>query len=307
MARGAAASAGHSAGDIFPLMWLWILAGLLLGLRWGRAWRHWTGGAGRTPRSPPRPSAAPSWAGSSACSRAGPGPSSDPALSSPRSSRPWPRRGEPSSGTAGSTPGTTWNGWAPARRGPSSCPCRTILHLAGDLPRVQPRVISPSSGEAVLLHDEIGLRLDRGERGAIAILGGPGSGKTTAIRHLREVLPSWAAVGLVDSPASPEVPMAAHAREHLLIFTTPGKKLPQGLAGRLPPGSLEPRRPDRVSAQAALVSMRLGDGPAEDVGRRAPPGGQSRALGDRPRPDGGGPVGHRRPHGLAPGDRAPAR
>ena len=49
-------------------------------------------------------------------------------------------------------------------------------------PRIQPRVISNITGEPVLLHDEIAGLIERGESGAVAIVGGPGSGKTTALR-----------------------------------------------------------------------------------------------------------------------------
>jgi len=63
---------------------------------------------------------------------------------------------------------------------------------------VQPRVISPFSGETLLLEDEIRSLLERGERGLVWLVGGPGSGKTTALRHLVAVLPPEARVTLLD-------------------------------------------------------------------------------------------------------------
>ena len=56
--------------------------------------------------------------------------------------------------------------------------------------RVRPRIISPETGEAIPLEDEIGPLIQAGRPGLIVILGGPGSGKTTALRHLAAILPS---------------------------------------------------------------------------------------------------------------------
>ena len=57
---------------------------------------------------------------------------------------------------------------------------------------VRPRVISPETGEAIRLEDEIGPMIEEGRGGLVVILGGPGSGKTTALRHLDAILPPWA-------------------------------------------------------------------------------------------------------------------
>jgi uncharacterized protein YjbI with pentapeptide repeats/energy-coupling factor transporter ATP-binding protein EcfA2 len=67
---------------------------------------------------------------------------------------------------------------------------------------VRPRVISPETGEAILLEDEIGAMVQAGRCGLVAIAGGPGSGKTTALRHLAAILPPWATgrVCLFDQP-----------------------------------------------------------------------------------------------------------
>jgi uncharacterized protein YjbI with pentapeptide repeats len=57
---------------------------------------------------------------------------------------------------------------------------------------VRPRVISPETGEAIRLDDEIGAMIEDGRGRLVILKGGPGSGKTTALRHLAAVLPPWA-------------------------------------------------------------------------------------------------------------------
>jgi uncharacterized protein YjbI with pentapeptide repeats/energy-coupling factor transporter ATP-binding protein EcfA2 len=57
---------------------------------------------------------------------------------------------------------------------------------------VRPRVISPETGEAIRLDDEIGPMIQEGRGGLIVLLGGSGSGKTTALQHLAAILPPWA-------------------------------------------------------------------------------------------------------------------
>jgi len=63
---------------------------------------------------------------------------------------------------------------------------------------VRPRVISPTSGDSVLLEDEILALVERHFRGLVCLAGGPGSGKTTALAHLAAVLPASANVILSD-------------------------------------------------------------------------------------------------------------
>jgi uncharacterized protein YjbI with pentapeptide repeats/energy-coupling factor transporter ATP-binding protein EcfA2 len=57
---------------------------------------------------------------------------------------------------------------------------------------VRPRVISPETGDGILLEDEVGLLLQAGNCPLVAIVGPPGSGKSMALRHLAAVLPPWA-------------------------------------------------------------------------------------------------------------------
>ena len=68
--------------------------------------------------------------------------------------------------------------------------------------RVRPRVISPITGEAIPLDDEIGPLIQEGRWRYVGLIGGPGSGKTTALRHLAAVLPPWALarIRLMDRP-----------------------------------------------------------------------------------------------------------
>ena len=56
---------------------------------------------------------------------------------------------------------------------------------------VRPRVISQQTGEAIPLEDEIGPMIQEGRGGFVVIVGGPGSGKTTASQHLAAILPPW--------------------------------------------------------------------------------------------------------------------
>jgi uncharacterized protein YjbI with pentapeptide repeats len=84
--------------------------------------------------------------------------------------------------------------------------------------RVRPRIISRETSEAILLEDEIGALVQSGRRGLFVILGGPGSGKTTALRHLAAILPPWACdrVRLVDDLNL--VSAAAEVMDRLVIL-----------------------------------------------------------------------------------------
>jgi uncharacterized protein YjbI with pentapeptide repeats len=62
---------------------------------------------------------------------------------------------------------------------------------------VRPRAYT-ANGEAILLEQEVCRLLDAGTRGVVALLGAPGSGKSTALQHLLAVLPPAAPVELLD-------------------------------------------------------------------------------------------------------------
>ena len=94
--------------------------------------------------------------------------------------------------------------------------------LTAERAPVRPRVISPETGEAILLEDEIGPMIQAGRCGLVAIAGGPGSGKTTALRHLAALLPPWARdrVGLFDE-ADDLAALEAAAAERFLVIMAP--------------------------------------------------------------------------------------
>src|SRR5437868_6901702 len=85
---------------------------------------------------------------------------------------------------------------------------------------VRPRVVSPASDSALPLDEEIRTLLDAGERGAVALLGPPGSGKTTALEHLAAVLPRRALVTLLDEPERRQIIEARS--ERLVVYTAAG-------------------------------------------------------------------------------------
>src|SRR6266481_4267370 len=66
---------------------------------------------------------------------------------------------------------------------------------------VRPRVISPQTGEAILLEEEIRRLLETNSFGQIWLVGPPGAGKTMALRHLAAVFSHFAPqIKLVDGP-----------------------------------------------------------------------------------------------------------
>jgi uncharacterized protein YjbI with pentapeptide repeats len=86
---------------------------------------------------------------------------------------------------------------------------------------VRPRVFAPKMVDTLTLEDEVRQFLEAGKPGVIAILGAPGSGKTTALRHLAAVLPS-VNVTFLDSPDAISLWMVRReAPLHLIIYTCP--------------------------------------------------------------------------------------
>ncbi len=64
---------------------------------------------------------------------------------------------------------------------------------------VRPRVVAAEGGEPLLLEDHVRWFAEGGARGHVAVLGPPGSGKTTALQHLAAVLPTGADVAFRDN------------------------------------------------------------------------------------------------------------
>ena len=96
--------------------------------------------------------------------------------------------------------------------------------------RVRPRIVSPITGEAVALDDHIGQIIEHGRYKNIGLLGGPGSGKSTAIRHLQAVLPPWALakVLLVDDP---EASLDSSVRKNDCLVISTGSWLARDTSG----------------------------------------------------------------------------
>lgn len=83
---------------------------------------------------------------------------------------------------------------------------------------VRPRIHAPYSGEIVPLEDEVLGLIEAGRRAVVTLVGGPGSGKTTALLHLWAVLPSRADVLLLDEPNEAEL-SAARKKARLVVRT----------------------------------------------------------------------------------------
>jgi uncharacterized protein YjbI with pentapeptide repeats len=66
---------------------------------------------------------------------------------------------------------------------------------------VRPRVLSPQTGEALLLEYVVAAQLAAGDRGVIELFGGPLAGKTTAIEHLDRVFADESQLSLRDEHA----------------------------------------------------------------------------------------------------------
>jgi len=77
-----------------------------------------------------------------------------------------------------------------------------IFMIEPRLAPVRPRVISRQTGEIILLEDEVRRLLETKSFGQIWLIGPPGAGKTTALRHLAAVFSHQASqLKLVDGPS----------------------------------------------------------------------------------------------------------
>jgi uncharacterized protein YjbI with pentapeptide repeats len=70
---------------------------------------------------------------------------------------------------------------------------------------VTPRAVAPESGDALPLEDLIRPRLAADPEARIFIRGGPGSGKTTALRHLAAVMTGVGPITWIDEPGDEEI------------------------------------------------------------------------------------------------------
>lgn len=77
----------------------------------------------------------------------------------------------------------------------------SMVSPAGIHPIVRPRVISPHSGEVLLLEEVVASHLAAGRPGVIEITGGPLAGKTTAIEYLDRLFAAESELALVDQDA----------------------------------------------------------------------------------------------------------
>src|SRR5262249_29211480 len=90
---------------------------------------------------------------------------------------------------------------------------------------VRPRAISPIPGQALLLEALAADPAHLARRRPIQILGGPGSGKTTALRHLRAVLPDLLPThpatdfDFLDEPELEEL-VYHQAQKHVVVLAT---------------------------------------------------------------------------------------
>lgn len=88
---------------------------------------------------------------------------------------------------------------------------------------VRPRVVSPETGDVVLLEDEAADWLADRKTLALEIVGGAGLGKTTSLAHLAATLISAAPVSFLDEPTQADVIAAIAAGKVVYAASEPMK------------------------------------------------------------------------------------
>src|SRR4051812_5295310 len=121
---------------------------------------------------------------------------------------------------------------------------------------VTPRACAAPDGEPLPLHDHVRRLLARGMTGVVNVFGGRGSGKTTALRHLADLLPPEAPVVLRDLAEPSRRITDADRRRCLVVLATCRRAVVPHLAAfRMAPWTnddaieyLLAKRPDRCAS-----------------------------------------------------------
>ena len=139
-------------------------------------------------------------------------------------------------------------------------------NLLAQRARVRPRIISPVTGEAVPLDDQIGQVIEEGRYECVGLMSGPGSGKTTALHHLAAVLPPWALakVRFVDDPPRDGDFIGSGVKDNRLVICagTRLERMPHQLIYSLALWGQD----DLVEYLLSAFGSSLGNGSSEDVG-----------------------------------------
>ena len=93
-------------------------------------------------------------------------------------------------------------------------------------------MISPETGESLPLDDFIATLIEGRESGAIRLVGGAGSGKTTALRHLASLVPPHLKVSFLDEPSPGAIDTAARSRGWV-VYTSHSRSSPGDRASNL--------------------------------------------------------------------------